>query len=981
MAATRPPLPELRLSRPVKIVLAVLASLIVLVVVALSSVGLYTNWLWFGSVHFRSIYSTNLQIRAVMFVVFGLLTAAAIGANVVIAYLLRPPFRPMSQEQQNLERYRIIVEPRKKLILAGLVVLAFLSAGSSAQTHWQTWVLWRNGGSFGVSDPQFGKDVSFFAFDYPMYRLVLSFAFSAVVFSAIAAVGVHYLFGALRLQTPGPKLTTAARRHLTALVGVFLLLKAASYWLDRYAIVFSERSKFTGASYTDVHASLPAKTAMAWIALLIAIGVFASIWMRSALLPAIGLASLLVVSVVANGLIPLAMERFSVSPNASDKEAPYISRNIEATRQAYGIVSAQDGGTVDYQSYPGATEQPAADLPSNAGTINNVRVLDPNVVAPAFTQMQQINNFYGFATTLDVDRYTIDNQTDSYVVGVRELNVDNLRGEQSNWINKHTVYTHGSGFVAADAAQAANTPSDFAEGNLPPSGILQIEQPRVYFGELMSDFSIVGADGPPRENDGNQQLSSYDGKGGVDLSFINRLAFTAKYKDFSFLLNDAVSANSKIIFDRDPRAMAEKIAPFLTIDSDPYPIVADGRIVWMLDGYTTIANYPYAQHEEFGEATTDSLSARNGQQTTNPKINYIRNSVKITVDAFDGTVDMYQWDSSDPVLKAWMKAYPNAIKPLSAMPDEVRAHVRYPQDLFKVQRSLLQAYHVDDPVQFYNERNKWTVPNDPTTGAGANNSDEDQPPYYVLADAPDGSTTVPSYQLTSPMKVNGRSTLAAYISVNSDPGPDYGKMTVLQLPQDTAIQGPEQVFSRFNSDTTIAQELTLFGSQGSTVIHGNLLTLPMGGSFLFVEPLYLRGAATNDNASFPILQRVLVLYGEKIGYGVNLDQALLNLTQARVGQDIDEGATTAPPPTPTPTPAPTDGSTASPPPTGGGSGDVNAILAQMDQAAKDLEAAYKSGDFTAIGQAQQRMATLAQQYLAARGDSPTGSPAPTPSPS
>jgi uncharacterized membrane protein (UPF0182 family) len=668
------------------------------------------------------------------------------------------------------------------------------------------------------------------------------------------------------------------------------------------------------------------------------------------------------------------MERFSVAPNASDKEAPYISRNITATRQAYGIVSAADGGTVTYDDYTGIPTETAAQLPDNTGTISNVRILDPTVVSPAFTQMQQIKNFYGFGNPLDIDRYIDPNgNPQSYVIGVRELAVNNLRGEQANWINKHTVYTHGSGFVAADASRAANTLSDFAVGNIPPTGVLTIDQPQVYFGQQMSDYAVVGAKGSPREYDGNDQLTSYTGTGGVDLSFVNRLAFTAKYKEFSFMLNDAASANSRIIFDRDPLLMAQKVAPFLTIDSNPYPIVADGRILWMLDGYTTTSNYPYAQQEQFGDATADSLSARTGAQANNT-INYIRNSVKITVDAYNGAVNMYQWDTADPVLKAWMKAFPKAIQPVSAMPASVLAHVRYPEDMFKVQRSLLQSYHVDDPVQFYNQRNKWTVPNDPTASTTA-----DQPPYYMLADSPDGSSVVPSYQLTSPMKVNGRSTLAAYISVNSDPGPNYGKMTILQLPQDTAIRGPEQVFALFNAEATIAQEITLFNSQGSTVIHGNLLTLPMGESFLFVEPLYLRGASAAGTASYPVLQRVLVLYGDKIGYGVDLSQAMLNLTEPRVGQDLDTSTGTTGPPGPST--APSTG-----PPPSDAPGDVDSILAQLDAAAQALQNAYRAGDFTAIGQAQQQLATLTQQYLAARSaapssPAPSASELPTPAPS
>jgi uncharacterized membrane protein (UPF0182 family) len=963
--ATRNPLPEIRLSRRVKLLLAVLAAIIVLIVLAVSSVGFYVNWLWFGSVHLREVYSTNLRIRIELFFIFGIFTALAIGANVVIAYLLRPPFRPISAEQQNLERYRVIIEPRKRLLLGAVLVLTLLSAGSSAQGHWQTWLLWRNGGSFGQKDPQFHKDISFFAFDYPMYRLVLSFAFSAVIFGAVAAIIVHYLFGALRLQTPGPKLTTAARRHLTVLVGVLVILKAIAYWLDRYGLVFSERDKFTGASYTDVHASLPAKTALFYIALIIAVGVFASLWMRSILLPGIGLAALIVVSIIAGGIIPAAMQQFSVKPNASTKEAEYISRNITSTRQAYDLVDSTDGGTVDYMNYSGAATQTPDQLPSDTGTIDNMRLADPNVVAPTFTQQQQIQNFYGFAKTLDIDRYTTDGTTSPYVVGVRELDGSNLTGNQTSWIAQHTVYTHGYGFVAANATSGVNDASDFAEGDIPSTGFLNITTPQVYYGELMTDYAIVGAKGT-NEYDGNGTTSTYTGSGGVSLSnFFTRLAFAVNYSQPNFLLNDAVTGGSKIIFNRDPKSLVEKIAPFLTIDSDPYPIVSNGRIVWMLDGYTTMNNYPYSEHQQFGDATTDSLSSTNGSQANND-INYIRNSVKITVDAYNGTVNIYQWDDNDPLLKAWMKAYPGVVQPKSAIPTDVMAHIRYPEDIFKVQRSLLQTYHVTDPVQFYTERNKWTVPNDPTSGSG-----EDQPPYYVLADAPDGTSQTPSYQLTSPMKVNGRSTLAAYISVDSDPGPDYGKMTVLQLPTNSAIQGPEQVFSRFNADPTIAKDLSLFSGQGSQIIHGNLLTLPLGGSFLFVEPLYLQGGST----VFPLLQRVLVFYDDKIGYGTTFAQALQNLTEPNVGQDIGNTPDTTSPPS-TSSPPAGGSSTPAPTPT-----DVSAVLQQIAQVSQNLQNAYKNGDLAGIGTYQSQLYQLTQQYLQLEGSAAPTSTAPSSSPS
>jgi uncharacterized protein len=973
----RPPIPALTLSRRTKIILGVIGSLIVLLILLNSLVGIYINWQWFGEVGFRGVYRTVLVTRLILFLIFGILMAAILGGNMIIAYLLRPPFRPMSAEQQNLERYRVLLEPRKRLAVAGVMVLAGLSAGLAAQGDWQTWTLWRVGGSFGVKDAQFGRDISFFAWDYPVYRLMLGFGFTAIFFALLLSIAVHYLFGAIRLQTPGPKITLAARRHLTVLVFIFITLKAIAYWLDRYGLVYSDRGRVTGASYTDVNASLPAKTILFWIAVIIAIGVLASMWLKSAQLPAIGFGVLLVLSILISGIYPALVQQFSVKPNASDKEAVYIGRNIQATRQAYGIVSAVNGGSVSYVNYNTAASPSTSALSPTNATVSNVRILDPNVVSPTFTQQQQLQNFYGFAAKLDVDRYTVNGVTNDYIVGVRELNADNLSDTQSNWINKRTVYTHGYGFVAAKANEDVTATQNYTEGDIPQTGPLHLTTPQVYYGELVDDYAIVGAKGS-REYDGNQQTTTYAGHGGISLnSFFTKLAFAVNYKETNFLLNDAVSSsNAKIMIVRDPRERVAKAAPFLTVDGDPYPIVdqSTGHIVWMVDAYTTMSNYPYSEKESFGTLTTDSLTATNKTAAqANSQINYIRNSVKATVDAYDGTVHLYAWDENDPVLKAWRKAFGNLILPRSAMPQSILAHVRYPEDLFEAQRGLLAQYHVDDPVTFYNQRDKWTVPNDPA-------STSSQPPYYVLASDPSTTNSpVAQFQLTSPMKVNNRQNLASYISVDSSPGPNYGKMTVLRVPSGSVVDGPEQVYNNFNTNTRISTDITLLSGSGSTVIHGNLLTLPIGQSFLYVEPLYVQGSSATG---FPILRRVLVQYGGKIGYGETLSQALRNLNQPVTGQEIGisgtgslNGSSTTPTPTPT-TPAPTASAPSTPatgPPPSVSPG-LDTLLTQIDGAFTALQNAYKSGDLARIGQAQANLQKLLDQYQKLRGSSTSAAP-------
>jgi uncharacterized membrane protein (UPF0182 family) len=971
--AMRPPIPALALSRRAKIILSVIGILIVVLIIGNSLVGIYVDWLWFGEVRFRGVFSAIIGTRAALFGIFGLLMALMIGGNLVIAYLIRPPFRPLSAEQQNLERYRVSLEPRKRLVLALVMVISFLGAGLAAQGNWRTWMLWRFGGSFGVKDPQFGRDLSFFAWDYPVYRLMLGFGFTAIFFSLVFAIAVHYLYGAIRLQTPGPKITLSARRHITILIFLFIVFKAIAYWLDRYGLVYSNRGRVTGASYTDVNASLPAKTILFWIAVIIAIAVLASMWLKSARLPAIGFGVLLVLSILISGIYPAAVQQFSVKPNASDKEAVYIKRNIEATRNAYDIQTDTAGGSVKYVTNYATTNEASksALVPSNT-TISNIRILDPNIIEPTFTQQQQIKNQYGFPDKLDIDRYTVDGVTRDYVVAIRELKADNLRGDQTNWINQHTVYTHGYGFVAAQANKPVNSKDEFAEGDIPVKGdVVKIDTPQVYFGELSTDYSIVGASGS-REYDGSDSTSHYEGKGGVPLgNFFNRLAFAVDYKQTNFLLNDAVSAKgAKIIFNKDPRERILKVAPFLKVDGDPYPIVVNGRLVWMVDGYTTMANYPYSERQSLSSLTTDSLTTTNRTASQpDSDINYIRNSVKATVDAYDGTIHLYQWNDQDPVLKAWMKAFPNLVQPKSEMPQDVLAHVRYPEDLFEVQRALLAKYHVDDPVTFYNVRDQWSVPTDPTATAG------DQPPYYLVADKPQGNGTTSQFQLTSPMKVNNRDNLAAYITVDSDPGPNYGQMTVFKLPTSSAIQGPTQVFNRFSSEPAISRDISLLSQGGSTILHGNLLTLPVGNTFLYVEPLYV----ARSGAGFPLLQAILVAYGDQIGYGSSVSDALTHLspvgqvpplrTSSTPGGTLPTSSPSASPSTPPKTsPAPTPSTT---PPASGG---ADAVLRQLDAAFTELQNAYKSGDLARIGDAEAKVQRLTKQYLSLRG-----SPTPTPS--
>ncbi|HEU4348588.1 MAG TPA: UPF0182 family protein [Actinoplanes sp.] len=940
----RPSLPVPTLSRRAKIIIGVVVLLVLVLSVLGSLVRLYVDWLWFGEVDYRQVFTTGLRTRIFLFAFFGLLMAGVIAANLLLAYRLRPPFRPMSLEQQNLERYRSALEPRRKLIVVLVSGILGVFTGITAQAQWQTWLLWRNGTRFGIDDPQFGQDIAYYTFTYPFQRFVLGLLFTAVVLSLLSALAVHYLFGGVRLQTPGEKVTPAARVHLSVLLGLFLLLKAAAYYLDRYGLLFNERDGRTGASYTDVNAVLPAKTILMYVALICAAAILANIFLRITVLPSVAIGLLVVTSVLASGIYPAVVQQFTVRPNANEKEAEYIGRNIVATRAAYGIKNVKEGGQINQQPYNATTDVAKAlpELRNDKNTIPNARLLDPNILTPTFRQLQQISNVYDFPSKLDIDRYTIDGKESDFVVAVRELRSENLTGNQTNWINRHTLYTHGNGFVAAAANEDLRTAGDFEVRDLPTSGPIKVDQPRIYYGELISDYSIVGTTGSgefDRPGSGGQDVRfTYDGDGGVNVgNLANRLAFAAYYRERNILLSGAINGDSKILFVRDPADRVEKVAPFLKVDGDPYPAVIGGRIVWIIDGYTTLNNYPYSERQTLGEVAADSRTGQGTRALPRQDVNYIRNSVKATVDAYSGKVTLYEFDTNDPVLKTWMKVYPGVIQSESAITDELREHLRYPEDLFKVQRELLTRYHVTDPQQFFNNQNFWRVPPDPTTGQGAA-----QPPYYIVAQAPGQDR--PTFQLTSALNVLSRENLAAYVTVSSDPE-DYGEMQVLELPSSQAVLGPGQVQGLFRSTPEIAREISLLDQRGSEVKYGNLLTLPVAGGLLYVEPLYVQA----QGLPFPTLQFVLVAFGNRTAFAPTLSDSLVRLFGVGAGEAAEDPGTT---PTTPPSGSPPSASPTAPPPTGQPgtlSPALNSALNQLAAAYSELQAAYRSGDVARIG--------------------------------
>ncbi|MEU3146859.1 MULTISPECIES: UPF0182 family protein [unclassified Streptomyces] len=956
-----------RPSRRVRTLLMTLGVLAVLGMVFTMFAGFWTDWLWYRSVDYSSVFTTTLWTKIGLFFVFGLLMALAVGFNIWLAHRMRPPLSAMSMEQQNLDRYRMGIAPYKKWLLLGITALLGLIAGASASSQWRTWLMWVNGVPFGQKDPQFKLDVAFYAFDLPWYRFLLGFGFAATILSLIAAALTHYLYGGLRVTSPGARATAAATGHLSVLLGVFVALKAVAYWLDRYGLAvkssdFKATDNWTGLRYVDANAYLPAKTILFCIAVICALLFFATLWRRTWQLPMIGFGLMVLSAILIGGLYPAIVQKFQVQPNEQAKEAPYVEKNLKATREAYGIDDAQ----VD--DYPGTSQtEDRTELRDQVSDTASIRIMDPNIVSPTFQQLQQIRNYYAFPANLDVDRYP-DPGTGAEqdtVIGLREINLNGI--PKRNWINDHFRYTHGYGAVAAKGTSAdAGGRPDFTESDLPSKGDLGTYEQRVYYGERTTTYSIVG--GPQKEidysDDSGEKTTSYQGDSGVNLENpVNRAAYAAAFSEPQILYSGAIGEGSRILYNRTPKERVEAVAPWLTIDGDAYPAVVEGRIQWIVDAYTTTNGYPYASRTTLGDTTADSLTATNDNRAVvaqENQVNYIRNSVKATVDAYSGKVELYQWDTQDPVLKTWMKAFPDTVDPKSEISDDLMNHLRYPQDLFKVQRELLTRYHVKDATTFLSGSEVWQVPDDPTNKTG-----DAVPPYYLSMKMPDQQEQ--AFSLTTTFTPNGRDNLSAFMAVDAEAGSEgYGKIRVLKLPTSTTAAGPKQVQSQFNSQQDIAETIRLLRGGDSEVEYGNLLAVPLDGGLLYVEPVYVRGGGLK----YPLLRKVLVTYGGQTAFEDTLEQALDKIfgaegaaTEPPEGEDEGEGAGeeegTEPPPT----------------------SDDPTVQEALDDAQEAFEAgqeALQKNDWEAYGQAQEDLEEALRK--AEEAQSADGSPGPDPSP-
>jgi uncharacterized membrane protein (UPF0182 family) len=848
----------------------------VLVLAAVVLVGLafvilsrfYIDLLWFREVDLSSVFWTALRTKVLLGLVFGLVFFGMLYLNLLIVRSIVPDTRVLTPDQEVVERFRQAVDPYLRWVLpAGAAVLA-LFVGVGAAGKWQTFLLWRSssGVTFGVADPLFGRDPAFYVFSMPWLRFVQGWLFSSLVGVTFLTAMGHYLWGGIRPQAREweDKVTAPVRAHLSVLLALIMLAKAWGYYLGRFDLLTSTRGAVQGASFTDVKAQLPALTFLWVVALICAVLFLINIRVRLWSLPVIAVGLLALVSVLLGAAYPSFVQQFRVKPQEQQREAPYIEHNIAATRFAFGL---DDLEVIPRDVTALLTSE---EVDANPATIDNVRLWRPSVLQQDFQALQRIRQFYDFKD-VDVDRYVVDGEQRVLMVAAREVAQSEIPEGSRTWQNTHLVYTHGFGAVAtqANSATAEGVP-DFTLQDIPPVGTPPLEQPRVYYAEGTDvPFVVVNTGTPELDYVDATEPQAYAGSGGIEMGgFVQRALFALREGDVNLLISGQIAADSKILINRDIQSRTHLPAPFLSFDADPYSAIVDGRIVWIWDAYTSTDQYPYSQSIDLAEAT-DPASPAHLEGTSN----YLRNSVKVTVDAYDGTVTYYA-DLSEPIIRAWSNAFPEMFTPIESAPTTLQEHFRYPENLFQVQASQFANYHVTDPSTFYQKTDRWQIPEDPTVPANDETEDPAQKqrgplhPYYLIMTLP--GETEAQFVLVMPFVPQGRQNLVGYMAAKSDPG-SYGELVAYSFPEGRNILGPDQVFSAINQDPVFSQQRSLLGTGGSRVIFGDFLAIPIGDSFLYVQPVYVRSNQTN---AIPELKRVLVVNGGVVGVGENFEIAL-----------------------------------------------------------------------------------------------------------
>ncbi|MBF9692030.1 UPF0182 family protein [Bifidobacterium dentium] len=1003
--ARRPNRPRKGASRGNKILIGIVLTLAIVVGLFFALAQFITDVMWYDQLGFQSVIWTQLGTRIGLWIAYALLLAGVSFISATLAIRARPDAADGSTirvKGDTIEIGKGVSSRNARRVAVVVSLIVGLIFGAQFNSNWSEILLMFNAQSFGTTDPQFGLDNGFYVFVLPGLRLIMSAVSLLLLAGIIFSVITHVLMGGIRITMPVNgrglfNITKRARRQ----IGIWLMLNMFAWAANQVVGVFStlttEGSRITGATYTTVNATIPVTFVMA--AITVILGVVLGIWiMKSHALegqapiavrasealkawkvPTVAIASAVVVSLVLTVAWPMLLQRFRVNPNAQEMESTYIQRNIDATRVAYGL------NKVKTEQYKATTEGEAGALADSAESTAQIRLLDPQIVSPTFKQLQQSKQYYTFADTLSVDKYEVDGVSQDTVIAARELDLDGL--DNRNWVNDHTVYTHGYGVVAAYGNKVTSDGQPkFFESGIPTQGKLtdsEQYEPRIYFSPNASEYSIVGApDGTkswefdyPTGSEG--ATNTFKGDGGPKIGNIfSRLLYAIRFGSDQILFSDRVNANSQILYDRSPKERVAKVAPYLTLDGRVYPAVVDGRVKWIVDGYTTSDAYPYSQMTDLGDATKDSTTETSSTVTglNSQNANYIRNSVKATVDAYDGSVDLYVWDESDPVIKAWEQIFPGQYHQLSEISGDLMSHLRYPESLFKVQRELLAKYHVSSANQFFSGEDFWQTPVDPTESQQAQQRDILQPPYYLTLQT--GGSNEPVFSLTSSYIPAGSSTreiLTGFLSVDSDAGNEkgkigsnYGTIRLQELPKDSNVPGPGQAQNNFNASADVSKELNLLESGSTNVQRGNLLTLPLGGGLVYVQPVYVK---SSGSTSFPLLKKVLVAFGDQVGFANTLDEALDQVFGGNSGASAGdaenvEGGTSS---------GKTDGKTDSSGQQGdtsqGGStdsstgndtsgtasGDLKNALNDAAQAMKDSDAAMKKGDWSAYGEAQKKL--------------------------
>lgn len=859
-------------ARPRRWPLLVVAVLAVLFVGFTVLSGFVTDLLWYREIGQSGVFWTTLWTKVALGSVFGIVFFGLLYVNLLIARRLRPTTRVLTPDQEVLERIRDISDPFLRWLMPLGAAAIGLLVGIGVSHEWQTFVLWKNsaGVSFGQPEPLFGRDPAFYIFSLPWLRFLQGWLFSALTGVTVLTAIAHVLWGGIRPQAPAfaDKVTPAARAHLSVLLGLIMLVKAWGYWLGRFDLLTSPRGVVEGASYTDVKAQLPALNFLAVVAVICAVLFFLNIRMRQWSLPVISVGLLALVSVLLGAAYPSFIQQVRVKPNEQALETQYIDYNITATTHAFGL------DTITPQQRDVSGPLTAKQIDANQTTVSNIRLWQGvPILKENFQSLQRNRQYYDF-NDVDVDRYTIGGEPRVLMISAREIHQAGITQAGQTWQNEHLTYTHGFGGVAAqvNTATAEGQPV-FTLQDLPPTGEPTMDQPRIYYGESSDvPFVVVNATAQELDYEGAPQNEQYHGTGGIPIgNFLTRAMFAWKYKDYNLLVSGSIGSDSRIMINRDLETRVRKAVPFLGFDADPYFAVVDGQPVWIWDAYTYTSQYPYSQSVDVSQAT-GGLIARGS-------VNYLRNPVKAVVNAYDGSITYYA-DLSEPILQVWSRAFPDLFTPIDEAPAGLVAHFRYPENLFQVQAEQYANYHVQDAAAFYQKRDFWQVPDDPTVQPGDGQTLTKLRPYYQLIRVPGDDTE--RFQLVLPFVPEDRQNMVAWMAASSDPA-NYGALTVFRFPEGRNIEGPAQVYARINQDQSFSSERTLLDQAGSTVSFGDFLVIPIEDSFLYVEPVYVRAS---QETSIPQLWKVVIVNGS--GGSVSFESTLPAALDAAVSGQVPE---------------------------------------------------------------------------------------------